>query len=109
MKNNKLCERVDGGKLHIYINSDKFTDNNNHIVASFDEEQLAYAVNLDEDSEKGLDWFMGILGRDTQNWFHKDIVIHWGNNTWTFYNGLNISDFTKEEFKYFDPTDYDIQ
>lgn len=111
MKNNKLCERVEGSKLHIYINSDKFTNEGYNLCTSYDEETLAYAINLKEcnDIEKAIDEIMGILGRDTQNWFHNDIVIHWGVNTWTFYNARNISDFGKEEFKYFDPKDYDIR
>jgi hypothetical protein len=111
MKNNKLCERVEGHKLHIYINSDKFTNGENELCVSYDEESLAYSINLNkcENIEEGIDWFMGLIGRDTQNWFHNDIVIHWGVNTWTFYNARNVSDFTKEEIKYFDKADYDYE
>lgn len=107
---NKLCERVEEGKLHIYVNSDKFGVHYN-LATSFDDESIAYAINLSDESktEEGLDWFIGLIGRDTQNWFHNDIVIHWGVNTWTFYNRKNISDFTKEEIKYFDKDDYSYE
>lgn len=113
MAKNMLCSRNEEGnpELHIYINSDKFTNGNNTIVASYDEEQMAYAIDLkqEENIEKGLDWLMGLIGRDTQNWFHKDIVIHWGVHQWKFYNARNISDYTKEEYDEFgiDKNDYD--
>lgn len=111
MKNNKLCERVEGSKLHIYVNSDRFYKEKYNLSTSYDEENLAYAINLSEENgiEKGLDEFMGLIGRDTQKWFHCDIVIHWGIHTWTFYNHRNISDFTKEEIEYFDKNDYDYE
>lgn len=113
MARNILCERVEevSPELHIYINSDKFTTANNTLVASYDGEQLAYSIDLKEENniEKGIDWFMGHFGRDTQNWFHKDIIIHWGVHTWKFYNAKNISDFTKEIYDEFgiDRNDYD--
>jgi hypothetical protein len=107
-----LAEVVnDGDDLHIYINSDKFTTADNTLVASFDGEQLAYSIDLKQESdiEKGLDWFMGLLGRDTQNWFTKNIVIHWGVNTWRFYNAKNISVFDTDTIKDFDIKDYDVK
>ena len=107
---NKLCERVVGKELHVYINDDRTLYNDKQTLwASYDGEELAYGINLEgKNVEEGLDWFMGLFGRDTQNWFYNDIVIHWGNNVWKFYNARNISDFTKEEWQYFDKDDYDI-
>ncbi len=108
-----LCSRHEEGnpELHIYIGDDKFTDGDNTLSASYDDDQLAYAINLKEENniEEGLNWFMGNIGRDTQNWFHKDIVIHWGVHQWKFYNARNISDYTKEEYEEFgiDKNDYD--
>ena len=109
---NFLTERVEESRpVHIYINSDKFTNDADYtICASYDEESLAYAIKLHGDNvEAGLDEVMGILGRDTQNWWYKDIVLHWGVNTWKFYNARNISDFDKEIYEEFgiDPYDYD--
>ena len=109
---NKLCERVErAGVLHIYINSDKFTNENNTLVASYDDKELAYSINLKSGEDIGdcIDWFMGHIGRDTQNWFNYDIIIHWGINEWKFYNSKNISDFTKDNIEYFDLKDYDIE
>lgn len=108
-----LCSRNEEAnpELHIYINSDKFTNENNTIVVSYDNEQLSYSIDLKQESniEDGLDWLMGLIGRDTQNWFHKDIVIHWGINVWKFFNAKNICDYTKEEYDEFglDKNDYD--
>lgn len=113
MAKNILCERVEEGnpELHIYVNSDKFTNGNNTLVASYDDEGLAYSIDMKKENniEEGIDWFMGLIGRDTQNWFHKDIVIHWGKNVWKFYNAKNISDYEKEVYDEFgiDKNDYD--
>lgn len=112
MAKNILCERVEEGnpELHIYINSDNMTTGDNELLASYDEKQVAYSIKFrDKQIREDIDWFMGLIGRDTQNWFHNDIVIHWGVNTWTFYNARNVSDFTKEEIKYFDKADYDYE
>ena len=85
-------------------------------IFEFDEEkewkkirESEYQYGVEDGIEKGLDEFMGLIGRDTQKWFHCDIVIHWGIHTWTFYNHRNISDFTKEEIEYFDKNDYDYE
>ena len=112
MSKNNLCVRVvDDRPLHIYINSDKFTsDGDNTICLSYDEENVAYWIKLNGNNvEKGLDEVMGLLGRDTRNWWHKDIVLHWGVNTWKFYNEFNIDDYDKEVYDEFgiDPYDYD--
>lgn len=111
MSKNFLCERVEEGNplIHIYINSDKFTTNNETICVSYDDEQLAYAIKLNGDNiEKGLDEIMGLLGRDTQNWFHKDIILHWGIHEWKFYNSKNISDYEKEVYDEFGIDKYDF-
>lgn len=108
---NILCDRVEeSAPLHIYINSDKFTKTNYTICTSYDDEDIAFAIKLNgENVEKGLDEVMSIFGRDTQNLFHKDIILHWGVHTWKFYNGRNVSDFDKECYDEFgiDPYDYD--
>lgn len=105
---NHLAEICDDGDLHIYINSDEFTNANNAIVVSYDGKQLAYALETTDD-KKNIDWLMGLLGRDTQNWFHKNIVIHWGVNTWKFYNARNVSLFDKENIEFFDIKDFDVE
>lgn len=112
MAKNILCERVEEGnpELHIYINSDNMTTGDNELLASYDEKQIAYSVKFrDKQVREDIDWFMGLIGRDTQNWFHKDIVIHWGNNVWKFYNAKNISDWDKSIYDEFgiDRNDYD--
>ena len=63
MKNNKLCERVEGSKLHIYVNSDRFYKEKYNLSTSYDEENLAYAINLSEENgiEKGLDEFFTVV------------------------------------------------
>lgn len=107
---NYLTERVEqGSPLHIYINSDKW-DNENNIVVSYDNENPSFSMKLNgEHIEEQIDYLMGLLGRDTRNWGHADIILHWGNHTWKFYNEMNISDFTKEEYNEFgiDKNDYD--
>ena len=107
-----LCERAKNltDDLHIYINSDKFTKDQITLLASYDNKDVAYSIDLAKgDVEEGLDWFMGFIGRDTQNWFHHDVVIHWGVHEWKFYNARNISTFDKDTIKFFDKGDYDYE
>lgn len=40
---------------------------------------------------KALDNYMGMFGRDVENWYYKDIVIHWGVHQWKFYNSKNVT------------------
>lgn len=106
---NYLAEVVNEDKdLHIFINTDNFTTANNVVVVSYDGEQLAYSLETLKEA-KSIDWLMGLIGRDTQNWFHNNIVIHWGDNVWKFYNKRNVSIFNKEDIKYFDIKDYDTK
>ena len=41
---------------------------------------------------------MGVIGRDTQNYFFKDIVIHWGVHTWKFINEKQVQVIEKDEY-----------
>ena len=105
MKDLHLLAEVTGKDkdLHIYINSDIFTNENNAVCVSYDNKELAYCIK----DFQGIDWLMGLIGRDTQNWSYNNIVIHWGDNEWKFYNRKNVSFFDKETIKYFDVNDYD--
>lgn len=109
-KTNKLCSRQNNGTLDIWINYDndiaKLKDDKLHIITTYNgnkpEDEISCGLGLgnlnDEAIEKQLDWLMGIISRDTQNWFNKDIVIHWGVHTWTFYNKHNVQDIEKDEY-----------
>ena len=39
---------------------------------------------------EALENFMGVFGRDIENWGFKDLVIHWGVHTWKFCNCRNM-------------------
>lgn len=106
---NTLCARNERyGTLDLWINPEGQTlgDEQLHIVASFNgtpiETEQAYSLGLgnsnDEDTAKKLDWLLGLIGRDTQNYFFKDIVIHWGVHTWKFINEKNITTIEKDEY-----------
>ena len=112
MAKHYLCERAKDHTtdLHIYVNSDKFTKEQQTLVASFNNDDVAYSIDLTKGNvEETLDWFMGFIGRDTQNWFRYDVVIHWGVHEWKFYNARNISTFDKDTIKFFDKGDYDYE
>ena len=106
---NLLCARsTKAGTLDIWVNPKDamLGDNKLQVVVTYDgkpiETEQAYAFGLgdmnDDQVEKQLDWFMGMLSRDTQNWFLKDIVIHWGVHKWTFYNEHNVTTIEKDEY-----------
>lgn len=109
-KTNKLCVRQNNGTLDIWINYDndiaKLDNNKMHVITTYNGEKPEHEVSCglclgnqdDETIEKQLNWLMGIIGRDTQNWFIKDIVIHWGVHTWKFYNKQNVVDIEKDEY-----------
>ena len=58
----------------------------------------AYRFTLDKNPVQALDELMGYIDRDTQNWFFKDLVIHWGVHTLKFYNAKNIETIEKDEY-----------
>lgn len=123
-KKTKLCARTSDGTVDIWINYEgemgNFSGKRMNIITTFNgespEKGLGTCMSLvDQDEatmEKSLDWFMGSLGRDVENWSNKDIVIHWGVHTWTFYNKRSVTDIEKDEYtKTFDDIKffYDIE
>lgn len=94
--------------LHIYISNEKFNSDENIVCVSYDEKETAYFLSKDT-NKNGVNWFMGLIGKDTQNWSYKNIVIHFGNNVWKFYNERNVDIFTNEAKKYFNIKDYDFK
>lgn len=106
---NLLCARsTRPGTLDIWINPEgvMLGGDRLQVVATYGgvspETEQAYSFGLgnmnDDQIEKQLDWFMGMLSRDTQNWFFKDIVIHWGVHKWAFYNEHNVTTIEKDEY-----------
>ena len=107
MDKNVLCTRNERyGTLDLWINNeDHWTFGNEdikwEIIATYNGEDPskgeAYRFTLDRNPVQALNEFMGHVGRDTENWFFKDIVIHWGVHTWKFYNSKNITTVDKDE------------
>lgn len=109
-KKRTLCVKENNGTLDIWINYDgnvpKLKNGKLHIITTFDgkkpEEELSTGMGLgnfnDKEIEERLNWFMGYFCRDTQNWFYKDLVIHWGVHTLTFHNKRNVNEVEKDEY-----------
>lgn len=107
---NKLCVRQEKyGTLDLWINPEgegsTFGDNKKlNIVATYNGEAInhsqAYSCSLQDckNVEEMLDWLMGYIDRDTQNWYYKDLVIHWGVHTLKFVNEKNITTIEKDEY-----------
>lgn len=82
----------ENGTVDIWINKDGYegkiliTYNGNDIEQGFN----SWDLNNINNAEKLLDEFMGVLGRDIENWHTYNIVIHWGVHNWSFTNDYNI-------------------
>lgn len=104
---NRLCVRKDEGTLDLWVNYEpRWTfggeDTKWELIATFNgetpENSEAYRFTFDKDPVKAIDEFMGVLGRDVENWHNMDIVIHWGVHTWKFINNHNVTDVEKDEY-----------
>lgn len=103
-----LCARnQEYGTLDLWINDeDHWTFGKDEfkyeIIATYNgespETSETYRITLDKNPIEALDYLMGYIGRDVENWGYKDIVIHWGVHTWKFYNSKNISNIEKDEY-----------
>ena len=99
---NVLCARSTRyGSLDLWINP----EGEYNIVATYDGESpdnYVWGIALNDLSSekliKEIDWIMGVIGRDTQNYFFKDIVIHWGVHTWKFINEKQVQVIEKDEY-----------
>ena len=93
---NKLCVRKEkDGTLDIWICPEGKED---RIIITYNGkpiEEIAYDMPI---TPGAIDNYMGTFGRDVENWYYKDIVIHWGVNTWKFYNSKNVTDIEKDEY-----------
>lgn len=108
-KKRTLCVRNEEyGTLDLWINNEehwKFGKDDKltwQIIVTYNgespEKGEAYRITLDEHPTKALDELMGYIGRDVENWYYKDIVLHWGVHTWKFYNSKNITAIEKDEY-----------
>ena len=107
MEKNTLCVKQERyGTLDLWINNeDHWTFGNEdtkwEIIATYNGDSPskceAYRFTLDKDPIKALDELMGRIGRDVENWYYKDLVIHWGVHTWKFYNAYNVTSVDKDE------------
>jgi len=105
---NTLCVRNERyGTLDLWINNEEHWtfgkgDLKFQVIATYNgetpEHGYAYMVSFDKDPVKALDTLMGHIGRDTENWYFKDIVIHWGIHTWNFINSKNVTKVEKDEY-----------
>ena len=103
-----LCVKEERyGTLDLWINPEgegsSYGDNHKfHIIVTYDGKpitQFAHAICLDKgDPEQILDSLMGLIDRDTQNWYYKDLIIHWGVHTLKFTNNKNIDVVEKDEY-----------
>lgn len=95
------------GTLDIWVNPEgegsTIGNKKMNIVVTFNGEPIskgmAYSCSFQdcENAEEMLDWLMGYIDRDTQNWYWKDLVIHWGVHTLRFVNERNIDKVEKNE------------
>ena len=107
-RKNVLCSRhKEYGTIDLWINPEgegtEFNGKKQNIIVSYNGEPLthmAYSCSLQdcENVEEVIDWLMGYIDRDTQNWYYKDLVIHWGVHTLKFINERNITEIEKDEY-----------
>lgn len=107
MKEQKLCAlNKEYGTLDLWVNNEEHWKFGNEettwqIIATYNgkdpKEGEAYRITLDKKPTEALDALLGYIGRETENWGFKDIVIHWGVHTWKFVNDRNITEIEKDE------------
>lgn len=91
---NTLCVRKEEGTLDFWICPEGKED---RIVITLDGKPIEeYAFDMPI-TPQAIDNYMGAFGRDVENWYHKDIVIHWGVHSWKFHNAYNITEVEKDK------------
>lgn len=95
MEKNTLCVIRKEGTLDFWICPEGKED---RIIVTLDGKPIEEYSNDMPITPEVIDNYMGTFGRDVENWYHKDIVIHWGVHTWKFCNNYNITEIQKDEY-----------